>query len=585
MLRRLFLSLIFAVLAGLAPAPALAKAPAPPVQAAMAAVVDARAADAAEAMLAKGGSATDAAIAAALVLGLVEPQSAGIGGGAFLVFYDAASTRVRVFDGREWAPAGAKPDMFLGPEGKPLPFFEAVWSGRSIGTPSAVAMYKLAHEKTGTLPWATLVEPAVKLAEDGFAVSPRLAALAKLGIDRGGLTDPAARAYLAPEGKPVVAGQILKNPEYAATLRAIAKKGPRALTSGPIAKAIVKAAQSEPRAGTLTIDDLQAYRPREVTPVCSRYRAYRVCGAPPPSSGGVAVLQILDLYAQARPKPEGAASADDWSAFLWASRLAYADRDHYIADDTEVPVPTYGLIAPDYLVDRAKLIDLAKAPAAAVQPGDPSKIIGGQSLLDRWGLASPPMGAGTTHLSIVDHRGNAVALTATVESFFGSQRMAAGFFLNNELTDFSLVPSRNGKPVANAVAPGKRPRSSMSPTILLRLDGTFEMAVGSPGGSAIIAYVAKTIIGAVDWGLTPQQAIDLPNLIAAGPQVRSEMQRLDPTLAAELTKRGWVLQPVAQENSGLHAIRAAPAGLVGGADPRREGVVRPIAAPVIAPTR
>jgi gamma-glutamyltranspeptidase/glutathione hydrolase len=583
MLRSTLLSLALVCAPLVAPADAK---PAPVAQKpAMVAVVDARAADAAQVMLDQGGSATDAAIAAALVLGLVEPQSAGIGGGGFLVFYDAATARVRVFDGREKAPAGATPDMFLGPDGKPLSYTDAVWSGRSIGTPAAIPMYRLAHQKTGKLPWARLFDPAIKLADDGFAVSPRMANLVKGSLDRGGLTDAAARAYVAPDGKPIIAGQILKNPAYAATLRSIAKQGPRALTKGPIAAAIVAAARAEPRAGTMTLADLAAYEPRELTPVCGAYRTYRVCGAPPPSSGGIAVLEILSLYARARPNPDGPANPDDWSAFLWASRLAYADRDHYVADDSVVPVPTYGLVAPDYLADRAKAVDPAKAPTGLVAPGDPSRIVGGESLIDRWGMAGPAPGAGTTHMSIVDHAGNAVALTATVESAFGSQRFTNGFFLNNQLTDFSLAPMRNGKPVANAVAPGKRPRSSMSPTIILRPDNSFEMAVGSPGGSAIIAYVAKTIIGAVDWKLTPQQAIDLPNLIAAGPQVRTEMQRLDPAVAAELTKRGWTLQPVAQENSGLHAIRMTPEGLVGGADPRREGVVRSLAPAATAQKR
>lgn len=589
MLRRTLLACVALAAANLAPAAAAAAAPTAQTQSAareaMVTVVDARAADAAAAMLAQGGSATDAAIAAALVLGLVEPQSAGIGGGGFLVHYDARTTRVRVFDGRETAPAGATPDMFLGPDGQPMPFRDAVWSGRSTGVPSAIAMYALAHKKTGKLAWARLFAPAIALAEDGFAVTPRMAALTKAMLDRGGLTDPAARAYLAPGGVAVTAGQIVKNPAYAATLRAIAQRGPKALTHGPIAEAIVAAARAEPRAGALTLKDLQSYKPRELTPVCGAYRAYRVCGAPPPSSGGVTVVQILDMYARARPKPEGPASADDWSAFLWASRLAYADRDHYLADDAFVAVPTYGLVAPDYLADRAKAIDLAKAPQGAIQPGDPAKIIGGESLLDRWGLATPPMGAGTTHMSIVDAQGNAVSLTATIESVFGSQRFTNGFFLNNELTDFSLAPTRNGKPVANAVAAGKRPRSSMAPTVLLTQDGRLEMVVGSPGGSAIIAYVAKTIVGTVDWNLSVQQAIDLPNLIAAGPQVRAETGRLDPALGAALTARGWTLQPVTQENSGLHAIRVTPTGLVGGADPRREGVVRRVAQPAAAAKR
>lgn len=569
--RTLFAGLFAALVLAVAPAPARS-APAAPAGGGMSAAADPRAVDVANAILAEGGSATDAAIAAMMVLGLVEPQSAGIGGGGFLMHYDARRRQVTAFDGRETAPAGATPDMFLGPDGKPLNFVDGVTSGRSVGAPSLVPMLHMAHRKHGKLPWRRLFDPAVKLAEEGFVVSPRFNQMVGFVQARGGPASAAARAYLlGADGKPHPPGTVLRNPDYAATLRAIARQGPRAMQRGPIAAAIVAAAQAEPRGGTLSLADLAAYRPRQLTPLCGTFRTYRLCGMPPPSSGGVAVLEILGLYERVRPQPQGPKSVEDWSAYLWASRLGYADRDHYVADDAFVPVPTYGLIAPNYLDHRAKVIELAKAAPALVEPGDPSAVLGGESLLDRWGRESPSQSTGTTHLSIVDSAGNAVALTATVESLFGSQRFAAGFFLNNQLTDFSLVPTRNGKPVANAVAPGKRPRSSMAPFIVMDGDGRLVASLGSPGGNGIIAYVSKTIIGITDWNLSMQEAIALPNLIARAPQVRAEIERLGKETADALTARGWQLQPVNIEASGLHGVRVTESGLQGGADPRREG--------------
>ncbi len=570
-MRPLLLSLLFLVSA------CAHRDNAPPPGAAMVAAADSRAVQAGLDMLAAGGSATDAAIATIAVLGLVEPQSAGAGGGGFLVSFEKASGKVEAYDGRETAPAAATPDYFLGPNGAPLPFPQAVASGRSTGAPSLYAMLKLAHGAHGKLPWARLFAPAITLADDGFVVSPRMSQSIAGMIGRGGFSDQAAKAYvMTPEGAPLPVGFVRKNPEYAATMRALAKDGPKALQQGPIAQAILKAVHADPLPGALTLADLRNVKPVRRAAVCGAYRTYKVCGAPPPSSGGVAVIDLLGLFAAARPLPIGPGDVDDWSAFLWASRIAYADRDFYLADDSAVPVPVSGLVDPRYIAERAKLIDLGKAPAF-IAPGDPSLVTGGPSLIDRWAAPSDRPENGTTHLSIVDGAGNVVALTASVESAFGSKRMAGGFFLNNQLTDFALAPTRNGKPVANAVAPGKKPRSSMSPTIVLDKDENFYAAIGSPGGNSIIAYVAKTVIGVIDWKLSMQAAIEQPNVIANGETVRIEAGRFPDALNKALTTRGWTLRASGGEASGLHGIRANGANLEGGADPRREGVARLLA--------
>ncbi|MEQ1617825.1 MAG: gamma-glutamyltransferase family protein [Terricaulis sp.] len=538
---------------------------------AMATAANPHAVQAALAMLRQGGSAVDAAIAAEMVLGLVEPQSSGIGGGGAMVFYDAESEAIIAYDGRERAPAGATPTMFLDARGQPMTFLDAQASGRSIGTPLLVAMLKLAHDDHGRLPWARLFEPAIALAESGFAISPRLARfIAYAGGERGRLrADFAARAYFFDRaGAPLAEGAILRNPEYAATLRAIAAQGARALSEGPIAQTIVAAAQRNPRAGTLTLADLQAASPRRLEAVCGSFRVYRVCTGAPPTSGN-AMIAILGLYERARPHPVGANDADDWAAFLWASRLAYADRDHYMADDEFAPVPTRELIAPDYLDARAHLIDLAHAPPPILTPGAPV----GPELFERWGRETGEE-QGTTHLSIVDAWGDAVALTATVESVFGSQRMASGFFLNNQLTDFSLAPTLNGRPVANAVEPRKRPRSSMSPTIVTDRDGELALVIGSPGGSSIIGYVARATIATLDWRLPLADAVAGANVTARNTPARAETQRWPAGIADALRARGWTIEDSGVlEVSGLHAIRVTPNGLEGAADPRREGIV------------
>jgi len=550
---------------------ACATAPAPQREA-MVTAADPRAVEAGLEMLREGGTATDATIAAMMVLGLVEPQSAGVGGGGFLLSYDGASERIEAFDGRERAPAGATPDMFLGPDGREMNFRDAAHSGRAIGTPSLVAMLKLAHDRHGRLPWARLFDPAIRLADEGFVISSRMNRLIQLfGADMR--EDPAARAYFfTSEGEPLPVGFVRTNPAYAATLRRIAAEGPRVLQYGPIAEEIVASAQRGPRAGTLTLADLQAYAPRRLEPLCGAFRVYRICGMGPPSSGGMAVLSILGLYERARPTPVGPQSADDWSAYMWASRLGYADRDYYMADDQYVPAPTAPLLTAPYLDNRATQIDIARAPTRIAR-GDAGIMIDGQPLAERWGRDTTNEQSGTTHLSVVDGEGNAVALTATVEAAFGAQRMAGGFLLNNQLTDFARSPTINGRPVANAVAGGKRPRSSMSPTIVTDAQGELVAVIGSPGGSGIIGYVSRTLIGVLDWNQSMQDAISTGNVIASSNTVRIETPRLPAGMQEQLAARGWTLRAIDSEDSGLHGIRVTPSGLEGGADPRREGTV------------
>ncbi|MDX2274813.1 MAG: gamma-glutamyltransferase family protein [Hyphomonadaceae bacterium] len=548
--------------------------PPAPTREAMVVAANPLAVEAAVQMLREGGDAIDAAIAAELVLGLVEPQSSGIGGGGFLLRYDGPSEAIVAYDGRERAPAAARPDMFLDARGQPMAFLDAQASGLSVGAPSLVAMLHSAHQDHGKLAWARLFEPAIALAENGFPVSPRFNRLVTMAGERLRLrADFAARAYFFdPQGQPWPVGHVLRNPDYAATLRAIAAQGPTALSEGPIADAIIAAVRRGPRPGYLTHADLQAVAPRRVEPACGTFRVYVACSMGPPSSGATTIA-LLGLYERARPEPAGANNADDWAAFMWASRLAFADRDHYTADDQFVPVPTQEMIAPAYLDQRAALIDLTRAPPARITPGMPA----GQELFDRWGR-EPSEDGGTTHISIVDADGNAVALTATVEGYYGAQRMVRGFLLNNQLTDFAFAPTLNGRPVANALAPGKAPRSSMSPMIVTDRNGELVLVIGSPGGSSIISYVARATIGMLDWGQTPQQAVDMGNMYARGAPASYEPARIPAGIAASLEARGWELREMTNlEESGLHAIQVTPQGLIGGADPRREGVVARVA--------
>lgn len=542
--------------------PALRRADAPPREV-MVAAADPLAVEAGLEMLRAGGSAVDSAIAVALTLGLVEPESSGVGGGGFLVHYRGRDGEIAAYDGRERAPAGARADQFLDDDGRPLPFELAQASGLSVGAPGLVPMLAMAHAEHGRLPWARLVEPAARLAEEGFVVGPRFAR--SLQAFRAAIAaDPQARAiYLDAAGQPWPQGHRLRNPLYAATLRAIGAEGPAVLTRGPIAQAIVDAARRAPRAGTLALDDLTAHAPRRLAPLCAPFRAYRVCTMPAPSSAN-AMLSILGLYARVRPEPQGPGEVRDWAAFLWASRLSYVDRDHYMADDRFVEVPTAALIDPGYLDRRAALVDLGGS-RAAIPVGTPA----GDALRARWGSAAMQE-HGTSHLSVVDADGNAVALTTTIESEYGAQRMAGGFWLNNQLTDFSFEPVIDRRPVANAVAPGKAPRSSMSPAIVTDRDGRLVLVTGSMGGSTIIASVARSIIGVLDWKLTPQDAVSTPALFARTARIEAEHGRMPQSIIDGLRALGWDVVE-ADQYGGTHVIQVTPRGLLGGADPRLEG--------------
>jgi gamma-glutamyltranspeptidase / glutathione hydrolase len=525
-------------------------------------------------ILREGGNAIDAAIAVHTVLGLVEPESSGIGGGAFLIYYDRAKDTVTVFDGRETAPAAASPELFF-KEGKVMDFVTAWQSGRSVGVPGQIALYKAAHDASGRAGWETLFEPAIRLAEDGFKVSPKLAEILASPRLRGAIRlddNPVTAAYFYPDGEPLAAGFVRTNPAYAATLAAVAEEGAAAFYSGSIADEIIAAVTEGPDGGAMTLDDLQAYTVAVREPVCGELQSgFKICSAPPPSSGGIAQNLIMGLYDHL--KPAASVNADEslyLKAFVDAQRLAYADRDHYVADADFVSVPTAELIDPAYI--RARALEVF-APDAKSFPGDPGIVLGKDALRPMWGEDTTTPGAGTTHISIIDLEGNAVAMTATIEAAFGSSRMAGGFLLNNELTDFALTPTKGGKPVANAPAPGKRPRSSMSPTLVFDKGGDLFMVTGSPGGNSIVAYVAKTLVGVLEWNKTAQEAAALPNIIARGDTVAVEVDVAGGPEAAEaLREMGYTVEERTDENSGLHLIVVRERGLEGGADPRREGV-------------
>lgn len=513
-------------------------------------------------VLKAGGSAVDAAVAIQAVLGLVEPQSSGLGGGAFMVYYDARTRQVTAYDGREKAPMGATPRLFLDDQGKPLPFSDAVLGGISTGTPGAVAMLDMAHRDHGRLPWADLLKPAEKLAEDGFIVSPRLAGMIVLKQAPQSSAPDAKRYFTKPDGTPYAAGDRLRNPAYARTLRSIARYGASGLLTGPVAQDIVDRVQQGPRPGTLTLADLAAYRPQAAPALCRPYRIYMVC-TPPAPSGGPGLQIALGILAQTDIDRRDAQDEKAWFQFAQASRLAYADRDRYIGDPAFVEVPVDGLLAPAYLRERAALIGEKAGPVTFGMPeGAP-----------RPGPDATAEPGGTSHFVIVDARGNVVSMTTTVESIFGSGRMAGGFFLNNQLTDFSFSPTdADGAPAANAPAPGKRPRSSMAPVIVLTRDGRFVAAAGSPGGSSIQAYNLKALVALLDWKMGPQQAVALPNLVARGSSFNADPFP-EPIMAA-LAARDMPLSTARGEASGLQAVVATPRGYEGGADPRREGRAR-----------
>ncbi|HEY0833010.1 MAG TPA: gamma-glutamyltransferase [Azospirillum sp.] len=530
----------------------------------MVAAANPLAAEAGREILRAGGSAVDAAIAVQLVLALVEPQSSGLGGGAFLVHHAAAERRVTTFDGRETAPASARPDRFLGADGKPMPFAAAVVGGRSVGVPGTVRLLEAAHRRHGALPWSRLFERAIALAETGFAVSPRLNGL--LGKDAHLKKTPAAAAlYYQPDGTPKPVGTILKNPELAATLRALAERGADAFYDGPIAADIVRTVRTHPtNPGDLTEADLREYRVKERPALCGSYRVYTLCGMGPPSSGAVAVQQILGVLETRDMAALRARMPDAVHWFAEAGRLAFADRGLYLADPDFVPVPVKGLTDSGYIRGRAALVDPARSMGTA-RPGDPP-----HKETRAWGQAEA-VENGTSHIAVVDAAGNAVSMTTTIEDQFGSRQMVRGFLLNNELTDFAFVPQENGKPVANRVEPGKRPRSSMAPTLVFDGDGKLYAVVGSPGGSAIINYVAKVLVAILDWGLDPQTAVDLPNFGSRNGPTELEAGTEAETWAADLKARGHAVV-LMDMTSGAQAIVVTPHGLLGGADSRREGV-------------
>ncbi|MDP5134620.1 gamma-glutamyltransferase [Rheinheimera baltica] len=520
--------------------------------------------EAGRAILAKGGSAVDAAIATQLMLGLVEPQSSGIGGGAFMLHWQADKQQLTTFDGREAAPASATPLLFTDNR-KTMDWREAYVGGKSVGVPGVVALLYAAHQQHGKLPWAELFVDTITAAEQGFAISSRTSSQLTQGWNKGVSVIFDSKQYFYPNGKPLQQGEIVKNPAYAATLKAIANEGPKAFYHGELAKAISERVQTAPiNPGTLSVADLADYQAIEREAICMPYRLYKVCGMAPPSSGGVAVLQILGILQQYDLTALQPVSVKATHLLAQAAKLAFADRERYLADPAFSNVPISGMLAPDYLAKRAALIDLAKAGQLA-QAGVPE---GAQALLS----ASSPELPNTSHFSIVDSQGNAVSMTTSIENVFGSGLMVGGFLLNNQLTDFSLSPIKDGQLVANRVEGGKRPRSSMAPMMVFDQNNKLILLIGSPGGSRIINYVAQSIVAVLDWKLDIQQALDLPRITHRNDYLALEKGSALTQQQAVLEDMGYKVQ-IQDLNSGLHAIMITPNGLEGAADPRREGSV------------
>jgi gamma-glutamyltranspeptidase/glutathione hydrolase len=501
--------------------------------------------DAGYAVLERGGSALDAAIAVQMVLGLVEPESSGIGGGAFVLYWSESDKRLRSYDGRETAPAAARADRFLREDKTPMGFMEAVVGGRSVGVPGVLRMIELAHAKHGRLPWSELFQPAIATAEAGFPLSPRLHA--QLEREPFLPKDAAARSIFYEDGKAKPVGARIVNAQYAATLRTIAKEGVDAFYRGEIARDIVRAVESNASPGDLTEQDLAGYRALEREPLCGPYRQWRVCSMAPPSAGGIAVLQILGILERTTFARAPPLSAEAVHLFSEAGRLAYADRAKYVGDPDFFSVPTKKLVDAQYLEKRAGLIGERSMRTAV--PGDTEA-------------------AGTSHISIVDAQGNVASMTTTIEATFGSRIMVRGFLLNNELTDFDFTPGS-----ANEIAPGKRPRSSMAPTIVFASDGAVRLAVGSPGGPNIINYVAKSLVAMLDWGRDAQAAAAAPNFGSRNGPTLLEAGSFYEAMKGALEARGHTVEanPL---TSGVHAVERVPGGWRGGADPRREGTVR-----------
>lgn len=516
-------------------------------------------------VLAAGGSAADAMIATQAVLGLVEPQSSGLGGGAFLVWYDAESGELTTLDARETAPAAATPVLFQTEDGEPMGFFDAVIGGRSVGVPGMAALMEDAHRRWGRASWSTLFDRAIALSEEGFEVSPRLAEMIAFSVETLSVHPPVAEMFLT-EGTALVIGEIKRNPAYAETLRTLASEGSEVFYTGSIAAEIVQTVQDfSPNPGLLDLDDLADYEVKERPAVCADYREYEICGMGPPSSGALTVGQIMGMLEPFDLSAMGPDSAEAWRLIGDASRLAFADRGLYMADSDFVAVPTDGLVDPAYLAARAELLDGTDA-LAEVAPGEPS--------FDHAALWAPDESLelpSTTHISIVDRYGNALSMTSSIENGFGSRLMApGGFLLNNQLTDFSFRTHVDGRPIANALAPGKRPRSSMSPTIVLR-DGAPVMVIGSPGGSRIIGYVAQALIATLDWGMDIQQTLDMPHKVNRFGTFDLEEGTSAEAMAPALESLGYEVS-VRPLTSGIHGIMISNEGLLGGADPRREGI-------------
>lgn len=548
----------------------------------MAAAANPLAAEAGREMLRQGGSAIDAAIAMQAVLTLVEPQSSGIGGGAFIMLWDGHN--VQAYDGRETAPAGATERLFLKADGTPMAFTDAQIGGRSVGTPGVLRALEMAHKKSGHLPWAKLFEPAIRLSEQGFAISPRLHSL--IAADRFIAQSPDMAAYfLNADGSPKATGTLLKNPALAAVFKRIAKEGPDALYQGPIAEEIARKVQGHRNAGSLSQADLKGYAAKQRAPLCTDYKQWKVCGMPPPSSGGIAVAQILGTLqaletrdpqlAIAPMTPVKSASPAGFEPtpeavhlLAEAGRLAFADRALYVADADFTPVPVAGLVAPGYLAQRATLI--GERSMGVAKPGQPAGI------QVAYAPDRSPLRISTSQVVAVDDQGGAVSMTTTVEAAFGSHVMVQGFLLNNQMTDFSFIPEENGQPVANRVQPGKRPRSAMAPTLVFdRNTGELLATVGSPGGSQIIEYVSKSLVAMLDWKLDPQAAISLPNFGSRNGATELEVGLFSPALKQALKDKGHALSEI-EMTSGVQAIvrtrdAQGKVTLSGGADPRREG--------------
>ncbi|MFP4275806.1 MAG: gamma-glutamyltransferase family protein [Wenzhouxiangella sp.] len=512
-------------------------------------------------VLARGGTAADAAVAVQAMLSLVEPQSSGIGGGAFLLHYAAESGQITAFNGRETAPAGAEPDMFINEQGEPLGWFEAIVGGRAVGVPGVMPMLGEVQQRFGRLAWSQLFDASIAAAEDGFEVPQRLARFAAGGRWPQAEVADVIDLFTNDGGETISAGETWRNPALGQTLRRMAENGPRTLLAPPISTRIIERSAKPPLPGTLVQADFDAYRPRVSEPVCGNFLEHRVCVPPPPSSG-VSLLQMLAILEHTDIDRRGPDDPVAWLQFAEASRLMYADRNRYVADPDFVDVPVQALLDPGYVAERAGQIGdrAGPLPEAGTPPGL------------AWAADDRFRRTGTSHFVVVDGDGNVVTMTTSVESIFGTGRTVGGFFLNNQLTDFSFVPEVEGLPVANAVEPGKRPRSSMSPVLVFDPDGRLVAALGSPGGSAILAYNAKAIVGLLAWNMSLQEAIDLPNLVTLGENYFGEADKFPEQVLNGLAELGIEVRPGRGEESGLHGVVFHRDGRIkGAADPRREG--------------